>query len=63
VKREEVLDGYQRNMKEIYIAREALRCYSNDSHFDSRAPTQVLHFENRTSCIGYPDDKATCSTF
>jgi hypothetical protein len=42
VKNEEVLDGYLRKMKEIYIAREASQRYINDRHFDSRTPTECV---------------------
>jgi hypothetical protein len=61
VKNEEVLDGYLRKMKEIYIAREASQRYINDRHFDSRTPTRVCHFENRAYCAGYPHSQAITS--
>jgi hypothetical protein len=56
-------NGYQRNMKEIFIAREASHDYSNEHPFGSRAPTRVRHFKNRASCTDYPDGQANCSTF
>jgi hypothetical protein len=43
----------------VFIACEASWHYSNERHFDSFAPTQVRHFENRVWCIGYPDGQAT----
>jgi hypothetical protein len=55
--------GYQRKMKEIFIAREASRGNSNGHHFGSLAPTRLRHFENRASCADYPDGQANCSTF
>jgi hypothetical protein len=36
-KKEELQDGYQRKTKEIFIAREASRGYSNGSHFGFHA--------------------------
>jgi hypothetical protein len=56
-------DGSQRKMKEIFIASEASCGYSNDCLFDSRTPTQVRHFENRSSYVGYLDGQANCPTF
>jgi hypothetical protein len=38
-KKRELQDGYQRKMKDIFIASEASRGHSNENHFDSRAPT------------------------
>jgi hypothetical protein len=63
IKEEEMRDGYPCKTKEIFIAREASRGYSNGRHFGSRAPTQVRHFENRASCAGYLDDQANYPTF
>jgi hypothetical protein len=48
---------------EIFIANEALRRYSNGRRFDSSAPIQARHFENRVLCAGYPDGQANCLTF
>jgi hypothetical protein len=62
-RREGMRDSYQRKMKEIFIAREASYCYSNGHHFDSRAPTQVRHFENHALCAGYPNGQVNYSTF
>jgi hypothetical protein len=56
-------DGYQRKMKEIFIAREVLCGYSNGRRFSSRASTRVRCFENRASYIGYLDSQANCPTF
>jgi hypothetical protein len=38
-KSEEVRDGHQRKMKEVYMARKASRSYRNGHHFYSHAPT------------------------
>jgi hypothetical protein len=62
-KKEELRDGYQRKMKEIFIAREASRGYSNGCHFGSRAPAQVRHFENHASCTGCPNGQVNYPTF
>jgi hypothetical protein len=62
-KKEELRDGYQRKMEEIFIAREASHDYSNGHHFGSCAPTQVCCFENCALCTGYTDDQANCPTF
>jgi hypothetical protein len=59
----ELRDGYQHKTKEIFIASEASRGYSNGCPFDSCAPTRVCHFKNRASCAGYPDGQANCLTF
>jgi hypothetical protein len=50
-------------MMEIFIASEAPHGCRNGYPFDSRALTQVRHFENRTSCVGYPDGETICPTF
>jgi hypothetical protein len=55
-RREGMQDSYQRNTKEIFISRETSHGYHNGHHFDFRAPTLVRRFENRASCVGYPDD-------
>jgi hypothetical protein len=56
-------DGYQCKIKEVFIAREASRCYSNRHTFDSYAPTQLRRFVNRASCVGYLDGEANGSAF
>jgi hypothetical protein len=56
-------DGYQRNTKEIFIAHEASHDYSNGRRFGDHTPTQVRHFKNRASCVGYPDGQANYPTF
>jgi hypothetical protein len=56
-------DGYQCKKKGVFIAREASCRYSNRCTFDSRAPTQVHRFVNRSSCVGYLDGHANGSTF
>jgi hypothetical protein len=48
---------------EIFMANEVLRRYNNGRCFDSSAPTQARHFENRASCVGYSDGQANYSTF
>jgi hypothetical protein len=60
---EEMRDGYQRKMKEISIARETSRYYSNEHHFGSHIPTQVRQFENHASWAGYLDGQVNCPTF
>jgi hypothetical protein len=56
-------DGYQCNMKEIFIARETSYGYSTGRHFGSRAPTRVRHFESRAPCADYLDSQANYPTF
>jgi hypothetical protein len=56
-------DGYQRKMKEIFIARGESHSYSNGRHFGFHAPTRVCHFDNRASCVSYPDGQTNYPTF
>jgi hypothetical protein len=48
---------------EIFMANEVSHRYNNERRFDSSTLTQARHFENRASCVGYPDGQANCSTF
>jgi hypothetical protein len=56
-------DDYQRKTKEIFIACEESRDYSNVCHFCYHAPTRVHHFNCHALCVGYPNGKANCPTF
>jgi hypothetical protein len=56
-------DCYQRKIKEIFIASEVSRGYSNGHPFDSHVPTRVCHFKNHASCASYSDAQAKFLTF
>jgi hypothetical protein len=48
-RQERMRDDYQCKTKEIFIASETSRRYSNEHHFGSHTPTQVHPIENRAS--------------
>jgi hypothetical protein len=62
-KEKKLRDGYQHKTMEIFIANEASRGYNNGCPFNSRMPTRVRHFGNRSSRVGYPDGQASYPTF
>jgi hypothetical protein len=62
-KEKKLQDDYQRKMKGVFICREVLRRYSDGHLFSPCAPTRVHRFDNRASCVGYPDGQDNYSTF